>query len=152
MNHESYIRRCFQLASQGAGKVAPNPMVGAVVVHQDQVMAEGFHHQFGDAHAEVVALNQISGKVLPADCILYVNLEPCSHTGKTPPCTERILSKKVGKVVISNRDPFPLVNGSGVAELVEAGIQVTEKILEEEGSWLNRRFITFHKLRRPYIT
>lgn len=151
MDHEKYMQRCFHLAIQGAGQVAPNPLVGAVLVEHDKIIAEGYHQKFGGPHAEVVALNQISNAQISDESILYINLEPCSHTGKTPPCTERILSAGIRNVVISNRDPFPQVNGSGFRKLKEAGVKVTEGVLQNEGELVNRRFFTFHKQKRPYI-
>ncbi len=152
VEHERYMRRCFQMASLGAGSVSPNPLVGSVLVYENKIIAEGWHKKFGGPHAEVEVLSLVNDSEVLKKSTLYVNLEPCSHTGKTPPCTELIISKGVGSVAISIRDPFPAVNGSGVAALKKAGIRVTENILSEEGSWLNRRFITFHKLHRPYIT
>ena len=151
MNHDLYMRRCFQLAALGTGKVAPNPLVGAVVVHNNKIIGEGFHNKFGGPHAEVAALQNLTDPRVLENALLYVNLEPCSHTGKTPPCTEMIIAKGIRQVFISNRDPFDKVNGSGILKLREAGIHVTENVLEKEGTILNRRFMTFHKKKRPYI-
>ena len=145
------MRRCFQLACLGAGSVSPNPLVGSVLVYENKIIAEGYHKQFGGPHAEVEVLQQVSDTAILKHSMLYVNLEPCSHTGKTPPCTDLIISRKVGHVVISIRDPFAAVNGKGVKALRDAGIEVTENILSVEGSWLNRRFITHQKSSRPYV-
>ena len=146
-----YMQRCFELARLGSGNVAPNPLVGAVLVHNDRVISEGYHAKFGGPHAEVMALKKITDQHLLEEATLYVNLEPCSHTGKTPPCTDLIISKGIKHVVIANQDPFPKVNGSGIKKLELAGVTVTRGILEAEGSILHRRFFTFHKRKRPYI-
>lgn len=151
MDHGIYMNRCFQLASSGAGYVAPNPMVGAVLVHNGHIVSEGFHRKFGDPHAEVMALKHVTNPDVLSKATLYVNLEPCSHTGKTPPCTNLIIEKGIKEVVISNPDPFPKVNGSGILQLQQAGIRVSNGILEKEGALLNRRFFTFHNKKRPYI-
>jgi len=151
MNHSEYMLRCFQLAQTGAGYVAPNPMVGAVLVYDQKIVSEGFHQRFGEAHAEVIALRNFPDDQIIEKSTLYVNLEPCSHTGKTPPCTDLIIAKKIKHVVISNRDPFPLVNGKGMEKLVKAGIKVTSGIHEQEGAFLNRRFFTFHNRKRPFV-
>ncbi|MBK7970089.1 MAG: bifunctional diaminohydroxyphosphoribosylaminopyrimidine deaminase/5-amino-6-(5-phosphoribosylamino)uracil reductase RibD [Bacteroidetes bacterium] len=151
MSHEFYMQRCFQLASFGEGLVAPNPLVGAVLVHKGEIVSEGFHHQFGGPHAEVAALQNMHDTELLKKSVLYVNLEPCSHFGKTPPCTDLIIEKQIGLVVISNQDPFPQVNGSGIQKLKAAGIEVITGILDQEGKFLNRRFFNFHKVRKPWI-
>jgi len=145
------MNRCFQLAGLGAGNVAPNPLVGAVLVHNDLIISEGYHMKYGGPHAEVMALNPISDASILAQSTLYVNLEPCSHTGKTPPCTDLIISKGIKHVVISNKDPYIEVNGRGIKQLRKAGIEVTEGVMEKEGRQLNRRFFTFHTKKRPYI-
>lgn len=143
--------RCFQLAQLGICRVSPNPMVGAVLVHDGKIIAEGYHRKFGGAHAEVEALNQVLDKDVLEKSTLYVNLEPCCHTGKTPPCTNLIITKGIKHVVLANTDPFPYVNGGGIQQLKAAGIKVESGILEEEGKNVNRRFFTFHEKKRPYV-
>ena len=150
----SFISRCLELAQKGSGKVAPNPMVGSVLVFNDKIIGEGFHQVFGESHAEVNAINQCIEKgneYLLEKSVLYVNLEPCSHSGKTPPCTDLIIKHKIPKVVIGMMDPFPEVNGKGIKKLEDAGIKVVSGILEKECREANHRFITFHSLKRPYI-
>ena len=121
-NHESYMKRCLELAALGIGKVAPNPMVGCVIVHNDKIIGEGYHQQYGQAHAEVNAINAVQDKSLLTESTLYVNLEPCAHHGKTPPCADLIVQHKLKHVVICNRDPFAEVDGKGIAKLEAAGI------------------------------
>jgi len=150
-NHEKYIKRCFNLAINGLGFVSPNPLVGCVIVHNDKIVGEGFHQKFGEAHAEINAINSVKDKSLLPQSTLYVNLEPCSHYGKTPPCTNRIIEEKIQKVIISNIDPFEKVAGKGVEILKNAGIEVITDVLKEEGQELNRRFFTFQQQKRPYI-
>ncbi len=150
-NHESYMKRCLELAALGIGKVAPNPMVGCVIVHNDKIIGEGYHQQYGQAHAEVNAINAVQDKSLLTESTLYVNLEPCAHHGKTPPCADLIVQHKLKHVVICNRDPFAEVDGKGIAKLEAAGITVETGILAPEGLWLNRIFFTFHTKKRPYI-
>ena len=149
--HFAFMKRCFALAEKGIGRVAPNPMVGCVIVHNDNIIGEGFHQQFGEAHAEVNAINSVTDKSVLQEATLYVNLEPCAHFGKTPPCANLIIQYKIKQVVIANFDSNPLVAGKGIAQLREAGIEVLEKVLEKEGRFLNRRFFTFHEKKRPYI-
>lgn len=149
--HEPFIRRCFQLAKLGKGAVAPNPFVGAVIVHKGKVIGEGFHRKYGNAHAEVNAIQSVANKSLLSESTVYVNLEPCSFTGNTPPCADLLIEHKVKKVVISNVDPHEKVAGSGIARLQQAGIEVVSGILSEEGAELNKRFFTFHQQKRPYI-
>lgn len=148
---EQMMHRCLELAAQGAGYTAPNPMVGCVVVHNNQIVAEGWHHACGMPHAEPDALNKIKDADLLKACTLYVNLEPCSHHGKTPPCADLIISKGIKRVVIGNRDSNRLVNGSGIEKLQANGILVTVGVLEKEARELNRRFFCYHENRRPYI-
>lgn len=150
---ELYMHRCLQLAALGAGRVAPNPMVGAVLVYQDRIIGEGYHEQCGQAHAEVncLAAVQDADKHLVAESTMYVSLEPCAHFGKTPPCADRLVAEKVKRVVIACRDPFDQVDGRGIEKLKSAGIAVTTGVLEEEAAELNRRFFTFHQKKRPYI-
>jgi len=147
------MQRCFDLALNGAGHAAPNPLVGAVLVHDSKIIGEGYHAYFGGPHAEVNAIasvNEKQKKLLPHST-LFVNLEPCNHQGKTPPCTDLIINSGIKQVVIANRDPSPLVSGKGIARLKKAGFEVLSGICEEEGAWLNRRFFTFHQKKRPYI-
>ncbi len=128
----------------GLGNVAPNPLVGAVIVHNDKIIGEGFHQQYGGPHAEVNAVNSVDDKSLLADSTIYVSLEPCAHFGKTPPCADLIVKHQFKKVVIACRDSFSEVNGKGIERLRNAGIEVVEGILEREALELNRRFFTFH--------
>ncbi|MHB9054839.1 MAG: bifunctional diaminohydroxyphosphoribosylaminopyrimidine deaminase/5-amino-6-(5-phosphoribosylamino)uracil reductase RibD [Paludibacteraceae bacterium] len=148
---EKYMARCLQLAKLGEGYVSPNPMVGAVVVYNDRIIGEGYHHQFGEAHAEPTAISSVREQQLLEKSTLYVNLEPCSHYGKTPPCANLIISKKIKRVVIGCLDPNPKVSGNGVRILGEAGIEVVIGVLENESRKLNRRFICFQEKKRPYI-
>jgi len=149
--HLEYMRRCFQLASLGLEQVQPNPMVGAVIVANGIIIGEGWHRKYGLAHAEIDAINAVKEKELLKKSTLYVNLEPCSHFGKTPPCADAIIQYQIPEVVIANTDPNEKVNGSGIYRLKEAGISVITPVLEEEGKELNRRFFTFHQKKRPYI-
>ncbi len=151
MNNEQYIQHTLNLAKQGWPFVSPNPMVGCVIVNGEKIVAEGFHKKYGEAHAEANAINALNKDLDPKNCTLYVNLEPCSHQGKTPPCADLIISKGFKKVVICNLDPNPLVAGKGIAKLRQAGIEVVTGILEKEGFELNKRFFTFHTKHRPYF-
>jgi diaminohydroxyphosphoribosylaminopyrimidine deaminase/5-amino-6-(5-phosphoribosylamino)uracil reductase len=149
-----YIRRCLELALNGIGKVAPNPMVGAVLVHDNKIIAEGYHQRYGQSHAEVNAIDDAiknGNEGILDKSILYVNLEPCNHQGQTPPCTELIINKKIPVVKIGCQDPNPNVNGNGIERLRNAGIEVFTNILEKECLDLNRRFITYHVEKRPYV-
>lgn len=150
---EYYMRLCLDLAQQGAGQVAPNPMVGSVLVFEDQVIGQGYHQQYGEAHAEVNCIHSVheENRSLIAKSVLYVSLEPCSHIGKTPPCVDMILRYKIPKVVVGCRDASEKVNGKGILRLREQGVEVIEGVLEQECEWLNKRFFTFHKYQRPYI-
>jgi diaminohydroxyphosphoribosylaminopyrimidine deaminase/5-amino-6-(5-phosphoribosylamino)uracil reductase len=142
-----YMQRALDLASQGAGKVAPNPMVGAVLVYQDRIIGEGFHAEYGKAHAEVNCIQSVQPKdhSLIQDSTLYVSLEPCAHFGKTPPCTDLIIRNNIRRVVIACSDPNPAVNGKGITQLRAAGIEVVTAILEQEAKELNRRFFCCHE-------
>lgn len=151
MELEKYMRRCFQLAESGLGSVSPNPLVGSVIVLDGQIIGEGFHRQYGEAHAEVHAIRSVADPALLRRSTLFVNLEPCSHHGKTPPCADLIITSGIPRVVICNTDPYEEVAGSGIARLRDAGIEVTQGILEEEGRLLNRRFFTYIEKKRPYI-
>jgi diaminohydroxyphosphoribosylaminopyrimidine deaminase/5-amino-6-(5-phosphoribosylamino)uracil reductase len=145
------MQRAFDLAANGKLEVAPNPMVGAVIVYQDKVIAEGFHRQFGGAHAEIEALKQVKDQSILSEATLYVTLEPCSHQGKTPPCSQAIIRSGIKKVVVANLDPNPLVSGRGIEALKTAGIEVLTEVEASRGEKLNRRFFTFHRKQRPYI-
>jgi len=147
------MHRCLQLAKKGLGNVAPNPMVGAILVHKDVIIGEGYHQSFGSNHAEVNCIQSVASnnKHLIKDSTLYVSLEPCNHFGKTPPCTNFIIQHGIKEVIIACMDSFEKVNGSGIEKLKEAGIKVTTGVLEKEALVLNKRFFTFHTLKRPYI-
>ncbi len=149
--HEKYMQRCIDLASFGIGNVAPNPLVGSVIVFNDTIIGEGYHQQYGGPHAEVNAINSVKDENLLEESTIYVNLEPCSHYGKTPPCADLIISKKIPNVVIGTRDPFEAVDGKGIEKLKKAGCNVITGVLSNECNFLNRRFFTFHKNKRPYI-
>ncbi len=153
MVHERFMMRCLELAKSGAGWVAPNPMVGAVLVHDDRIIGEGFHQQFGQAHAEVNCIASVHGtdRELIGRSTLYVSLEPCAHFGKTPPCADLIIRSGIVRCVIGTRDPFNQVDGRGIEKLRNAGVDVVTGMLENEAVELNRRFFTVHTKRRPYI-
>ncbi len=148
---ELYMQRAFDLARLGKGRVSPNPMVGCVIVYDDKIIGEGWHQQYGQPHAEVNAIASVKNKSLLPKSTVYVNLEPCAHHGKTPPCADMLIANHVGAVKIANVDANPLVGGKGIQKLKEAGISVTAGILEEEGRALNRRFFTYIEKKRPYI-
>ena len=149
---EKYIARCIQLARNGKCNAAPNPMVGAVVVHNDTIIGEGYHIRCGEAHAEVNAIRSVKNEELLKESTIYVSLEPCSHYGKTPPCADLIINKGIPRVVVGCMDPFSLVAGRGIQKMRDAGIDVTVGVLEQECRQLIHRFITFHTLQRPFIT
>ncbi len=146
-----YMRRCMELALQGAGNVSPNPMVGSVIVYNGEIIGEGFHQKFGGPHAEVNAIASVSNEALLPHSTLYVNLEPCSHFGKTPPCSDLVIEKGIPRVVIGCRDPHVAVAGKGTAKLIAAGIEVTEGVLEAECKKLNEAFITSHTTAMPFV-
>ena len=148
---EKYMARCIELARGGEGNTAPNPMVGAVIVHKGKIIGEGFHRKCGEAHAEVNAVASVWDEALLRDSTIYVSLEPCSHYGKTPPCAELIIRKGIPRVVVGTLDPFPEVSGRGVRMLREAGIEVVTGVLEEEARALNPAFMTFQIRKRPYV-
>ncbi|GAC1528671.1 MAG: bifunctional diaminohydroxyphosphoribosylaminopyrimidine deaminase/5-amino-6-(5-phosphoribosylamino)uracil reductase RibD [Sediminibacterium sp.] len=150
---EIYMQRCLALARLGMGAVAPNPMVGALLVHEDKVIGEGWHQQYGKAHAEVNCISSVKPEEahLVAASTLYVSLEPCAHYGKTPPCSDLIIEKRIPKVVIGCRDPFKEVDGKGMEKLKKAGVTVVTGVLENECKALNKRFFTFHTANRPYV-
>ena len=156
LQHSKYMARCIELAMLGLGNVSPNPMVGAVIVCDDRIIGEGFHMKFGEAHAEVNAIKNVydifpDAEELLKRSILYVNLEPCAHFGKTPPCADVIISNKIPTVVVGCRDPFTQVNGKGIERLENAGIEVLEGIMESDCLELNKRFYTRVLKQRPYI-
>jgi diaminohydroxyphosphoribosylaminopyrimidine deaminase / 5-amino-6-(5-phosphoribosylamino)uracil reductase len=150
---EQYMSRCLGLAKLGAGNVAPNPMVGAVLVYEDKIIGEGYHQKYGEVHAEVNCINNVEeeNKFLIEKSTLYVSLEPCSHFGKTPPCADLIIRNKIKKVVIGCKDIYKEVSGTGIQRLQNAGTEVITGILEKECIKLNNRFFTFHQNFRPYI-
>lgn len=147
------MQRCIQLAKLGAAYVAPNPMVGAVLVYEDEIIGEGYHQQYGKAHAEVNCINSVTENNSWKICLstLYVSLEPCNHFGKTPPCSHLIVERKIKKVVIGCRDPFALVNGKGIEFLQQNHIEVVTDVLVEECKGLNKRFFIFHTTQKPYV-
>lgn len=153
MNYdEKYMRRAIQLACNGKIFASPNPMVGAVIVYNDTIIGEGFHRKCGEGHAEVNAVASVTKPELLPHSTIYVTLEPCSHYGKTPPCAQLIIDKKIPRVVIGSLDPFEKVSGRGVKMLEDAGVEVVHGILADECKALNPKFITAHTLRRPFIT
>ena len=143
--------RALELSQLGLGSVAPNPSVGCVIVHEKKIIGEGFTSPYGGNHAEVNAINSVQDQSLLKKATLYVTLEPCAHFGKTPPCSNLIIEKKIKRVVIACLDPFAQVNGLGIKRLIEAGVDVKLGMLESEAQELNRRFFTFHEKKRPYI-
>ncbi len=149
--NEIYIQRCLQLAAIGGGNVAPNPMVGAVLVVDNKIIGEGYHKKYGQPHAEPNAINSVQDKALLKSATLYVNLEPCSHFGKTPPCAHLIVKSGIPRVVIGTLDPNPKVSGRGVKILLDAGIEVTVGVLEDACNELNKRFFIFQREKRPYV-
>ena len=149
--HEKYIKRCLQLAKNGLGTTRPNPMVGAVIVYENEIIGEGYTSPYGGNHAEVNAIEAVEDKSLLSKSTIYVSLEPCSHFGKTPPCADLIVKHKISKVVIGVVDDNTLVSGAGVERLKAAGCEVVVGVLEDECKELNKRFFTFHNKKRPYI-
>jgi diaminohydroxyphosphoribosylaminopyrimidine deaminase/5-amino-6-(5-phosphoribosylamino)uracil reductase len=152
-SHEIFMSRCLELAAMGIGSVSPNPMVGAVMVYEGRIIGEGYHEKHGYAHAEVNCINSVKeeDRHLISSSTIYVSLEPCAHHGHTPPCADLIIERGIPHVVTGSHDPNPLVAGRGIKKLRDAGIEVTEHILEKECDFLNRRFMTFHTHHRPYI-
>jgi len=148
---EKYMARCIELAHLGAGSVSPNPMVGCVIVHKGKIIGEGYHEKYGEAHAEVNAIRAVKDPELLKKSTLYVSLEPCAHQGKTPPCSDLIVKKKLARVVIGTMDPYAEVAGKGIEKLIRHSIDVKLGVLENECLELNRRFFTFHNKKRPYI-
>ncbi|HEX3385243.1 MAG TPA: bifunctional diaminohydroxyphosphoribosylaminopyrimidine deaminase/5-amino-6-(5-phosphoribosylamino)uracil reductase RibD [Mucilaginibacter sp.] len=154
--HEQYMQRCLDLAVLAIGSVSPNPMVGAVIVHEGKIIGEGYHQQYGQPHAEVNTVNDVFAKHQNAEELLrnstiYVSLEPCAHYGKTPPCADLIVRHRIPRIVVGCRDPFEQVNGKGIEKLQEAGLEVVAGVLEDECKWLNRRFLTRVQHKRPYV-
>ena len=148
---ESIMSRCIELARLGAGNVSTNPMVGAVVVHNGKIIGEGYHRKCGGPHAEVNAINSVKDPALLPESEIYVSLEPCAHFGKTPPCADLIIEKKIKKVYVGCLDPFSKVDGKGIQKLRAAGVEVVVGVLEKECQELNRRFFTSVNLKRPYV-
>ena len=157
MEYANYILHCIEIARRGEYYVAPNPMVGAVLVRNEdeQILAEGWHEKYGEGHAEVNCFKHLEEStyrnVKLAECTLFVNLEPCSHYGKTPPCAKLIIENGVGRVVVGMLDPNPLVAGKGVQMLRDAGIEVVVGVMEQECRELNKRFLCLHEKKRPYV-
>lgn len=153
MNEALYMQRCMELAALGKGWSRSNPMVGALLVHEGEIIGAGGHRRLGGEHAEVHCLNQVSDdhRSLIPSSTLYVNLEPCAHFGRTPPCADRVVKEGIRRVVISNLDPFEKVNGAGIETLRRAGVAVETGLGKERGLWLNRRFFCLHEHRRPYV-
>ena len=150
---EKLMYRCLELAGKGAGYVSPNPLVGCVIAKNNKIIAEGYHKKFGSNHAEVKAINSAIKKGINLKgSELYVNLEPCSHYGKTPPCVDKIIEHKISKVIIGIKDPHPLVSGKGIRKLRQNGIEVKAGVLENECKELNRFFLKYVKTGLPYIT
>ncbi|WP_370214048.1 bifunctional diaminohydroxyphosphoribosylaminopyrimidine deaminase/5-amino-6-(5-phosphoribosylamino)uracil reductase RibD, partial [Mesoflavibacter profundi] len=151
MNDQFYIQRALQIAKNGLGTTRPNPMVGCVIVVDNKIIAEGFTSAYGGNHAEVNAINKVADKSLLQKATLYVTLEPCSHYGKTPPCSDLIIHHKIPNVVIGCVDDNPEVAGKGIKKLMEAGCKVRVGICEEDCKAHHKRFFTFHNKKRPYI-
>lgn len=149
--HEKYIKRCINLAQNGFGTTFPNPMVGSVIVYENQIIGEGWHKKAGEPHAEVNAIRSVKDKSLLKKATIYVSLEPCSHFGKTPPCCDLIIEHQIPNVVVGTVDPNEKVAGNGIKKLIAAGANVTVGVLEKECNELNKRFFTFHQQKRPYI-
>lgn len=149
--HEKYMKRCLYLAKNGLGRTYPNPLVGCVIVYKDKIIGEGWHQKAGRAHAEVNAIKSVKNKTLLKKATLYVNLEPCSHYGKTPPCSQLIIAEKIPHIIIGTSDPNPKVAGKGIQQLQKAGLNVQVGCLERDCLALNKRFFTFQTKKRPYI-
>ena len=149
---EKWMRRCIRIAVNGKAGAPPNPMVGAVIVHKGMIIGEGFHAHIGEGHAEVNAIASVKDENLLRDSTIYVSLEPCAHYGKTPPCSELIIKKGIPRVVVGCVDPFAKVHGKGIQMLRDAGVSVKVGVLERECLELNKHFVTFHSLHRPFIT
>lgn len=150
-SHETFMKRALELAANGCGNVSPNPLVGCVVVHDGKIIGEGWHKQYGGPHAEVNAIGNVHDKNLLRESTVYVNLEPCSHTGKTPPCADMLVGMQIPTIVIANQDPNPKVAGNGIKRLRNAGATVIDDVLPGEGLALNKRFFTYMIKKRPHI-
>lgn len=150
-SQEQYMQRCLDLAAKGLGYTASNPLVGAVIVHEGRIIGEGYHMEYGGPHAEVNAVNAVSDKSLLAESTIYVSLEPCAHHGKTPPCCDLLIQHQFKKVVIAMQDPFPKVDGEGIRRMKEAGMEIEIGVLEQKAREQNKRFLTFHEKKRPFI-
>ena len=150
-DHEKYMQRCIDLARKGLGNTYPNPIVGSVIVHKDEIIGEGFHQKSGEPHAEINAINSVKDKSLLPESTLYVNLEPCCHQGKTPPCADHIVEKGIKNVVIGCKDLSNKANGKGIETLKNSNCEVIENILEGKCKELNKRFFTYNEKNRPYI-
>ncbi len=148
---ELFMQRALELAKLGIGYVSPNPLVGCVIVHENKIIGEGWHKQFGKAHAEVNAIDSVEDKRLLSEATVYVSLEPCSHHGKTPPCADLLISKNIKRVVVAIEDPNPLVASKGINKLRDAGVEVEVGVLSKEAEELNKRFFTYIKYQRSYI-
>jgi len=146
-----YMKRCIELARNGSGTTAPNPMVGSVIVHKGLIIGEGYHRQCGESHAEVNAIKSVKNPSLLKESTIYVNLEPCSHYGKTPPCSDFIVENQIPRVVVGQVDINPRVSGRGIRRMEQGGCQVRVGVLEGECLELNKRFIKFHEQKRPYV-
>ena len=153
MNHEIFMKRCFELAEIARGRVSPNPMVGAVLVHNGIIIGEGYHEYFGGPHAEVNCINAVlqENRSLIAESTLYVSLEPCNHHGKTPPCTDLILNNRIPEVVVACTDPNSLVQGVGIERLRLNGVKVVTNVLQKKAESLNAAFFSFHQKKRPFV-
>ena len=150
-NHKKYIQRTFYLAKKGKGRVAPNPLVGCVIVKNNIIIGEGYHKKFGENHAEINAINNVVNKNDIKGSTVYINLEPCNHYGKTPPCSDELVKLQPKEVIVSNKDPNPLTNGKSLQKLKENNIQVKSNILEKEGYELNKRFFKNQYKKLPYV-
>ncbi len=150
-NHETYIKRCIEIAKNGLGSVSPNPMVGSVIVYNNKIIGEGYTSPYGGNHAEVNAINTVEDKTLLKEATIYVTLEPCSHYGKTPPCSDLIIKHKIPNIVIGCIDDNPKVAGQGIKKLLDANCNVTVGVLEKACKEHHKRFFTFHNKKRPYI-
>ncbi len=149
--HEKYMQRALDISKQGIGHTHPNPMVGCVLVYNNTIIAEGYHEQYGGAHAEVNAINNVKENINWSDVVMYVTLEPCTHYGKTPPCADMIIQKGIKHVYIATTDSNAIVKGNGIAKLKASGAEVHVGLLEKEARSINKRFFTFHEQQRPYI-
>lgn len=150
-DHNYFMQKCIDLAKKGIGNVSPNPLVGSILVYNGKIVGKGYHDKYGNQHAEVNAINSIKDKSILKNSILYVNLEPCSHYGKNPPCSDFIIKHNIPKVIIGCVDTFSKVNGNGIKRLINSGVDINIGILENKCRELNKRFFTFHEKKRPYI-